>query len=1389
MKSLEKDRTRRYETANDLAQDIYRHLSDEPVVAGPPDTVYRVRKFFRRNRTLVTGAGIVLLVLLAGIVVSTIFAVGQSHARRQADGLRATAEAATVKEKSARVEAVVARDRAQSAEKVAEEKRQQAQRLLAESQIDRGVRLLNEGDCLGLLDLLEARITADAIPDLRDQASRLWAIAYDLSSDRLVQVFGDGGGHQLVFSPDDKLLATAEGNTAQLWDTATGQPHGPVLHLERFIDMIAFSPDGRLLATHSLEGVSRLWDTATGKPAGPVLQTNGSLDRSAGREYNSVNVRWSAAFNPNGKLLATASLDGTVGLWETDSGRPYGQPIQHESQVWTVAFSPDGTLLASGSEDGTVRLWEVASIKPYGSVLHHNNPIRKVAFSPEGTLVATMTWGGAFIQLWETRTGQLQKQLLHEVPGWTTDLSFSPDGKLLAASEGWMARLWDTETGEERESLHHEAPIQSVAFNPEGRLFATGSRGWITQLWDLNKNRPYGQPLHHNGTVDRVVFSHDGQYLASRSWPGTARLWRTFQPLRTEVVPGQVGHKSLSDYDEKSPVTLGIMSDGGIGAIISRETVRLWDPKTFRAIGKPLRHDNRVRVVSFSPDKSLLAVGPFGDTVRLWEVATGRHFGPPLKVKNAEMIAFSPDGKLLAVGSASWRAMVFSTNTGQLLHNLGCEGGLESAAFNQDGTVLATASANGVVQLWDMASGRQIAFLIQPGAGLWAVRFSPDGNVLATASGEEGRAVRLWDLSVGPPYHSLDFPAQAVGGNKTLEAFSTHGTIMIQMLPGARARVWRLPKKPTNLREMQLKTWIALGLQRNQQGELTMVQSGQWHRLRQALTRKLQASNPQLVDVHDSSDSLNIKLVWTPASDAVAHKVYFGADPNRLKFMGKVEDPCYANLPALDRDTTYWWRVDTVKSDGSEVKGILWTSQTGKMVGWWKFDETEGREVADSSGNGLNGELMGDARIVEDAERGSVLSLDGDGDYVDCGNNSIFDVTDEITVSAWAYIYTVPHNWMTIISKGEPAWRLSTMQSERRFHFGIKGEPYPAGTFSGGTIVGAAQWHHICGTFDGSNLCLYVDGTAEQYVDMIEGAKQVAYDGPIETNHRPVFIGENPVQPGRGWHGLIDDVRIYSYALSPAEVATVYAGEEPKPRDKPKWFVSEVPDRQYTPPESEPGKDDRYYVPLEAEQDPREHEQLSIEELKILGSVLKGSEQSEYDFYTCALAHLGVGDIGGYRERCTEFLKSFEGTDNPAVAHWAAWTCALATEAVEDFNNVIELAELTVEKGGISDQNLNTLGAVLYRAGRFDEAVQKLSELAAEWEQGKELPITTSPAYTWFFLAMAHHQLGNADESQKYFDLAVKRSEEETAGNLPWNRRLTLQLLRKESTKLLGVPQ
>ncbi|MHC4664420.1 MAG: protein kinase domain-containing protein [Planctomycetota bacterium] len=796
LKAMRKERSRRYRSASELADDIQNYLEGAPLIAGPESAVYRVKKFVRRNRALVTGVAAVLVVLVAGVVVSTIFAIGQSRARAQAEQARG-------KEAAARVQA-------EQAESIAQQQRRRAQHLLARSQIDRGVKLLNEGNCEGLLNLLEARMTAEKIPEVREQTGRLWAIAHDLWSDRLVHVLPPAVN--LVFSPDRKLLATAESETAQLWDTATGQPHGQPLQLEKVIGAVVFSPDGKLLATHSAEGVSRLWDTATGQPMGPILRTE------SGPHVEWGYAKWSAAFSPDGKLLATASPGGTVRLWETDTGEPYGEPLRHEGEVWAVAFSPNGKLLASGSTDGTAQLWEVANGQPHGPALQHEGEVRKVVFSPDGKLIATMFWWT--VGLWRMDTGQLHKWLRQ--PRSVEDIAFSPDGKLLAASSDWTVQLWDTTTGERHgEPLRHESPVWLVAFSPDGTLLATASTCRTRRLWDVASGEPYGLPLRGQEGIEGMAFSPDGKFLATGSWAG-ARIWRTYQPLNTRVVPQQRG------------VQLGTVSpDEKIGAIISGETVQLWDTTAVKTLGEPLHHDGRVRTVAFGPDGKLLAVG-LPETIQMWDVATGQPFGPLLKTENLRALAFSPDGKLLAAGSA-WEALVFEVATGRSLRTFDCNGEVWGVAFSQDGKVLATAVVDGTARLWDIASGQQLASPLRHQARVWAVAYSPDGSILATASEEEGRTVRLWDVTGGPPYHSLALPPQAISGKAALESFSSDGTLLVRRLPEGKARVWRLPAAPTHLREMQLRTWVALGAERNEQGEVEAISWREWQKLREEL--------------------------------------------------------------------------------------------------------------------------------------------------------------------------------------------------------------------------------------------------------------------------------------------------------------------------------------------------------------------------------------------------------------------------------------------------------------------------------------------------------------------------------------------------------------------------
>jgi len=519
MRCLEKDRTRRYETAHGLALDVRRHLSHEPVAAGPPGVGYRLRKFIRRHRTSVAAWALVAAALIVGLVAASVGFLQASHereiARREAaratraeedavsqrDLAQAGQKAADVQRRAAEAQ----RKAAEEQRKAAEAQRLRAQGLLAKSQLDRGVTLLNEGSSAGLLDLLDARMAAEEIPELRDSATRLWSIGYALWADRLVGVvtpYRVG-----VFSPDGKVVATYKYRALRLWDADGDRPCDVrSLPVPLWPYTILFSPDGKRLVSHSPMGKGRLFDAKTGRPVGPVLEhDSGSATPVSFRVY-----QLSAAFSPDSRLLATGWVDGALQLWRTDTCAPYGPVMRHQAEVRSVAFSPDGKLLASGSWDHTARLWDVATGTQHGPAFEHKAPVDKVVFSPEGQYLAIASGGQAY--LYETATGRLHKELRNATKH---ELCFSPDGKLLGTCSGRKVRLWDAATGQ----LHGEpmdlgGEAYSLQFSSDGKLLVAGGLGDAWFL-DTATTRPLRrQWVWHEGVIN-VDLSPNGRLLST----------------------------------------------------------------------------------------------------------------------------------------------------------------------------------------------------------------------------------------------------------------------------------------------------------------------------------------------------------------------------------------------------------------------------------------------------------------------------------------------------------------------------------------------------------------------------------------------------------------------------------------------------------------------------------------------------------------------------------------------------------------------------------------------------------------------------------------------------------------------------------------------------------
>jgi tetratricopeptide (TPR) repeat protein len=220
---------------------------------------------------------------------------------------------------------------------------------------------------------------------------------------------------------------------------------------------------------------------------------------------------------------------------------------------------------------------------------------------------------------------------------------------------------------------------------------------------------------------------------------------------------------------------------------------------------------------------------------------------------------------------------------------------------------------------------------------------------------------------------------------------------------------------------------------------------------------------------------------------------------------------------------------------------------TGAMVACWEFENSDGKVVSDSSDNGLDGTLIGDAHMIDDVDRGGhVLCLDGDKDWVDCGEDARFDIISEITVACWVKVRRFDRDWQTVISKGDSAWRLARDEDQDGLEFACSGVSIPGtewGNILGKRNVNDGKWHHVAGVYDGLRMYLYVDGV----LDMSSEAS-----GKIATNAWHVLIGANEEmtvkgEPGRSFNGLIDDLRIYDYALSEAEIKAFHAGQGPDP--------------------------------------------------------------------------------------------------------------------------------------------------------------------------------------------------------------------------------------------------
>ncbi|HOC01264.1 MAG TPA: protein kinase [Verrucomicrobiota bacterium] len=795
LKCLEKDPGRRYGTAQMVAEEVGRFLEGKPVLARPVGRVAKSWRWCRRNPRLALATGTALLSLLIGLA-------GVTWQWRQAQFERARAEA----------EALLARRNAYAADM------NLVQQALEAGELGRARELLNRhrpatssSSTINLqpsIDLrgwewryLWARCQGEERFTLCQYSNAVWALAFspdgkwlavrrrrgavalrDAVAKRAVAELPGAGDYcaykALAFSPAGDVLAWGNQGAdktpqVSLWDLRAQQETARLPHSALLVSL-AFSPDGKVLATLTEDGTVHIWDVAS---------------RQVVTNYVTAPV---AVFGDRSSLTApvtpTSAGGGSVGSNESDASSVRPPSIRaafHTFHYGCVLFSPDGRRLALGEARPQIRLWDWATGR-------EEEPIRlpatadgitALAFSPDSTLLAVgCGFGHNDVHVWDLTARTERRFAGHS--GWVAGLAFSPDGqKLATVSVDQTLRLWDVARGVEwRRFRGNEAEVWAVVWSPLGRDLVTGATDGTVRYWDPNakptdayaplpgKIRPFGlaflpdsksflvvtrpeggveqrdattlqetERLSFLGTNHVTVdLSGDGRWLALGDTNGSIQVWDfPSRRLATNLVFPNVWGFVVMFSPRGQYLNAGALASDG------SPVPKFWEVPTWRELSLKGINLTNLSGAAFSPAKEgTFAFGYADGTVALWDIVTGRreavfdsHLGENLRLN------FSADGKQLVAAELNGQIMAWDTATRQAAplaggHTLE----LHAVVFSPDGRRLFAAGANPkyVVEIWDVATGREVATLPgETGKFYPRLSFSPDGHTLLAASLED----------------------------------------------------------------------------------------------------------------------------------------------------------------------------------------------------------------------------------------------------------------------------------------------------------------------------------------------------------------------------------------------------------------------------------------------------------------------------------------------------------------------------------------------------------------------------------------------------------------------------------------------------------------------------
>ncbi|MBD1892954.1 NB-ARC domain-containing protein [Coleofasciculus sp. FACHB-SPT9] len=483
------------------------------------------------------------------------------------------------------------------------------------------------------------------------------------------------------------------------------------------------SSDGQVLAAATSNGEVRLWNIVDG-------------NQIMAHKCHTGWVR-SVVFHPNQALIASGGDDQTLKLWDISSNQLPKPLFVHTNWIGSIAFSPNGLQLASAGGDKTIRIWDIFTEKELNLLEGHTGSITSLTFSSCGRFLASGSEDQS-IRLWRVDNGQCLT-LMKNPSGWVMAIIYSPDNNsLVSVGDHGVVRIWNPLSGEcVKEFKEHSYRLRTLAFSPDGKVLAVGGDDCLIRLLDVETGRCTQTLAGHSSRIRDLIYNKSGTILISGGDDQTIRMWEISSGNSYRTIRGYLNRVRYVKFSSINNVLATSSED---------RTIQIWDANTWRLLKSLEGHQDCVTCLSFNPiDKSIIASGSDDQHIRIWNTDTGECLCILEGHRNwVGAVEFDSKGQILASASGDGCIKLWDISRGECLKTLQRHSDrIWCIAFNPEGSIIASASSDKTVRLWNINSGECLHTIQEHTDWVWSVKFSPDGKFFATASGD--MAVRLWN--------------------------------------------------------------------------------------------------------------------------------------------------------------------------------------------------------------------------------------------------------------------------------------------------------------------------------------------------------------------------------------------------------------------------------------------------------------------------------------------------------------------------------------------------------------------------------------------------------------------------------------------------------------------